>query len=172
MSSSESSLLEKQTREKLPSSRESATPPRVQRSTASIHRELAIGYVLVPFGTFNFIVSQVQLNPTIEVGQAYVVRDADIRTRHVQRGKHNIEHELMFSSHKGYVFHDSCGFEGGSKDELKAVQDFVRQRSRERLLKDRLHAIWFVPLAIFDCRRFTEVCVSGTAFRWTVLGHR
>jgi len=74
----------------------------------------------------------------------------------VQRGKHNIEHELMFSSHKGYVFHDSRGFEGGSEDELKAVQDFVRQRSRERLLKDRLHAIWFVPLGIFDHRKFTE----------------
>jgi hypothetical protein len=82
----------------------------------------------------------------MEVGQTYFVRDADARTCHVQRGEHNIEHELMFSSHDGYVFHDSRGFEGGSEDELKAVQDFVRQRSRERLLKSRLHAIWFVPL--------------------------
>jgi hypothetical protein len=89
---------------------------------------------------------KVQLNPTMEVGQTYFVRDADPRTCHVQRGEHNIEHELMFSSHDGYVFHDSRGFEGGSEDELKAVQDFVRQRSRERLLKSRLHAIWFVPL--------------------------
>jgi hypothetical protein len=77
----------------------------------------------------------------------------------------------MFSSHNGYVFHDSRGFEGGSEDELKAVQNFVRQRSRERLLNRRLHAIWFVPLGIFN-RKITEVCVSGTAFRWTVLGHR
>jgi len=66
----------------------------------------------------------------------------------VQRGEHNIEHELMFSSHKGYVFHDSRGFEGGSEDELKAVQDFVRQRSQKKRLKDRLHAIWFVSLGI------------------------
>jgi len=129
-------------------------------------------------GTFSLLLalsisssSQVQLSPTIEVGQTYFVRDADVRTRHVQRGEHNIEHELMFSSHKGYVFHDSRGFEGGSEDELKAVQDFVRQRSQERLLKDRLHAIWCVSLDIFH-RKFTEVCVSGTAFRWTVLGHR
>ena len=77
---------------------------------------------------------------------SYFVRDADVRTRHVQRGEHNIAHELIFSSHNGYVFHDSRGFEGGSEDELKAVQNFVRQRSRERLLKSRLHAIWFVPL--------------------------
>jgi len=89
--------------------------------------------------------NRVQLNPTIE------------------RGEHNIEHELMFSSHNGYVFHDSRGFEGGSEDELKAVQDFVRQRSRERLLNRRLHAIWYcVPM---DCARpslelkhFKDIC--------------
>jgi hypothetical protein len=63
----------------------------------------------------------------------------------VQRGEHNIEDELIFSHHDGYVFHDSRGFEGGSEDELKTVQDFVRRRSQERHLKDRLHAIWFVP---------------------------
>ena len=62
-----------------------------------------------------------------------------------QRGEHNIEHELIFSNHKGYVFHDSRGFEGGSEDELKTVQEFVRLRSQEERLKDRLHAIWFVP---------------------------
>src|SRR3984893_7661701 len=100
-------------------------------------------------GTFSFLVVfsissfiQVQLNPTIEVGQAYFSILADLRIRLVQRGEHNIEHELMFSSHNGYVFHDSRGFEGGSDDELKAVQDFVRQRSQEGRLKDRLHAIW------------------------------
>jgi hypothetical protein len=122
----------------------------------------------VVFSISSFI--QVQLNPTIEVGQAYFSIMADLRIRLVQRGEHNIEHEIMFSSHTGYVFHDSRGFEGGSEDELKAVQDFVHQRSREGRLKDRLHAIWFVPLGIFDCN-FTEVCVSGTAFRWTVLDH-
>jgi hypothetical protein len=89
----------------------------------------------------------------------------------VQRGEHDIKHELMFSNHKGYVFHDSRGFEGGSEDELKTVQDFVRLRSEERRLKDRLHAIWFVPSVTFN-RKFTEICLSGTVFRWTVLGHR
>jgi hypothetical protein len=34
--------------------------------------------------------------------------------------------------------------EAGSEDELKIVQDFVYRKSRERRLKDRLHAIWFV----------------------------
>jgi len=64
----------------------------------------------------------------------------------LQRGEHDIEHEIMFSKHEGYVFHDSRGFEGGSADELKTVQDFVRRRSQEWRLKDRLHAIWFIPL--------------------------
>jgi hypothetical protein len=62
----------------------------------------------------------------------------------VQRGEHDIEHELIFSRHDGYVFHDSRGFEAGSEDELMILQDFVRRKSQARKLKDRLHAIWFV----------------------------
>ena len=50
----------------------------------------------------------------------------------------------MFTKHKGYVFHDSRGFETGSKEELKTVQEFVARKSREKRLRDRLHAIWLV----------------------------
>jgi hypothetical protein len=67
----------------------------------------------------------------------------------LQRGEHNIEDELIFSNHSGYIFHDSPGFEAGGEDELEIVQNFVRRKSRERRLKDRLHAIWFVPLGIY-----------------------
>jgi hypothetical protein len=63
---------------------------------------------------------------------------------------HSIEHELVFTTHKGYVFHDSRGFESGSRDEVKIVQEFVHRKSREERLKDRLHAIWFVPLRIYS----------------------
>ena len=66
----------------------------------------------------------------------------------MQRGEHNIELELSFSSHNGYVFHDSRGFEAGEDRELEIVQDFVRRRSQERSLNDRLHAIWFVLFSI------------------------
>ena len=72
----------------------------------------------------------------------------------MQRGGHNIEDEIVFKNHNGYVFHDSSGLESGSEDELKIVQAFVRRRSRERQLKDRLHAIWFVPLGVYN-RKFT-----------------
>jgi hypothetical protein len=61
----------------------------------------------------------------------------------VQRGEHNIENELRFTSHDGYVFHDSRGFESGDNKELEIVQDFVRLKSREKTLNDRLHVIWF-----------------------------
>jgi hypothetical protein len=71
---------------------------------------------------------------------------------------HNIEDELVFTNHTGYIFHDSRGFEAGSAEELKTVQEFVRRKSRERKLKDRLHAIWFVPLGIYDSK-FTKLSV-------------
>jgi hypothetical protein len=89
----------------------------------------------------------------------------------VQRGEHNIELELTFSSQGGYVFHDSRGFEAGDKRELEIVQDFVRRKSRERKLNNRLHAIWFVLFGTHSCE-FTRFCFLGTAFRWTMFGHR
>ena len=63
-----------------------------------------------------------------------------------QRGNHNIEDELVFTKHNGYVFHDSCGFESGGEDELRIVQDFVRERAVSPRLQDRLHAIWSAGL--------------------------
>jgi len=68
----------------------------------------------------------------------------------LQRGQHNIKDELVFANHRGYVFHDSRGFEAGSEEELKTVQDFVRRKSEKNRLKDRLHAIWFVPFHIYS----------------------
>jgi hypothetical protein len=84
----------------------------------------------------------------------------------VQRGEHDIEHELIFSRHDGYVFHDSRGMEAGSKDELKIVQDFVQSRSQKTMrLKKKLHAIWFVPLGILVFNhKFTKVLL----FRYCV----
>jgi hypothetical protein len=68
----------------------------------------------------------------------------------MQRGEHNIEDEYTFTKHGGYVFHDSRGFEAGNEEELKIVQDFVRRRSQESKLNERLHAIWFAPFRIYN----------------------
>jgi hypothetical protein len=87
-----------------------------------------------------------------------------------QRGMHNINDEIVFANHDGHIFHDSRGFEAGAEDELKIVQEFVRRKSQERRLQDRLHAVWYVllPLGI-SSRRFTRVYLSGTASRWTMI---
>ena len=76
----------------------------------------------------------------------------------MQRGLHTIEDELVFTNHDAYIFHDSRGFEAGSEDELKIVREFVLRKSREKRLKDRLHAIWFafLPLSIYICK-FTKL---------------
>jgi hypothetical protein len=81
-----------------------------------------------------------------------------------QRGEHNIENELRFTSHNGYVFHDSRGFESGDNTELEIVQNFVHRKSRESKLKDRLHAIWFefVPLGIYGCE------ITGLPLRYCI----
>ena len=81
----------------------------------------------------------------------------------MQRGLHNIYDELVFEGNDGYVFHDSRGFECGSGDELKIVQEFVGRKSCETRLKDRLHAIWFVSfrdLQLRLCKIVFRFCVA------------
>jgi len=80
-----------------------------------------------------------------------------------ERGLHNVEDEIIFANHGGYVFHDSRGFEAGGEDELKTVKAFVRRRSRERRLEDRLHAIWYcIPMdndrPSLDLKHFDKIC--------------
>ena len=91
----------------------------------------------------------------------------------VQRGLHNIEDELVFSEHQGYVFHDSRGFEAGGEDELKIVQDFVRRKSQEKRLMDRLHAIWFVPWYLhLQIHKITFQVLHSDGQRSTITGFK
>jgi hypothetical protein len=71
---------------------------------------------------------------------------------------HDIEDELIFTNHTGYIFHDSRGFEAGGEDELNFVQEFVRRKLREPQLRDRLHAIWSVPFGIYPSK-FTTLLI-------------
>ena len=82
----------------------------------------------------------------------------------MQRGEHDINDELIFSKHDGYIFHDSRGFEAGSKDELEKVQKFVKSKSQQKRLRDRLHAIWFAFSCIYSCL-FTR---SRLRFRYCI----
>ena len=67
-----------------------------------------------------------------------------------QRGEHKIEHELVFSNHKGYIFHDSRGIECGDTKEVDILQEFIRRKASERRLESRLHAIWSALLCMND----------------------
>ncbi|KAH9171782.1 hypothetical protein EDB89DRAFT_1047864 [Lactarius sanguifluus] len=59
----------------------------------------------------------------------------------MDRGEHTIDDELVFSNHRGYIFHDSRGIESASKEELGILQDFIRRKCREKRLRDKLYCI-------------------------------
>ncbi|KAH9033842.1 hypothetical protein EDB84DRAFT_1676291 [Lactarius hengduanensis] len=81
----------------------------------------------------------------------------------MDRGEHNIDDELIFSNHEGYIFHDSRGIESGGIDELQILQQFIRRKCQETRLRDRLHAIWYcVPMdnhrPQLDLKFFKDIC--------------
>ncbi|KAH9158884.1 hypothetical protein EDB89DRAFT_1899529 [Lactarius sanguifluus] len=80
----------------------------------------------------------------------------------VDRGEHRIDDELVFSNHRGYVFHDSRGIESGSARELDILRKFIQQKCGERRLRDRLHAIWL------DSRVFAITTTDGHILRYCV----
>ncbi|KAH9008749.1 hypothetical protein EDB84DRAFT_1280958 [Lactarius hengduanensis] len=76
-----------------------------------------------------------------------IYRGKEVRSNLFQRGEHTIDDELVFSNHRGYVFHDSRGIESGSAGELEILREFIQRKCREGRLRDRLHAIWYcVPM--------------------------
>ncbi|KAJ7828905.1 hypothetical protein B0H14DRAFT_2366860 [Mycena olivaceomarginata] len=84
---------------------------------------------------------------TTESPKTYRVTVIEGRKTRTERGQHDISDELEFTNHKGYVFHDSRGFECGTTSELKMIQDFVHDRSQRKRLQERLHAIWYcIPM--------------------------
>ncbi|KDQ06477.1 hypothetical protein BOTBODRAFT_247960 [Botryobasidium botryosum FD-172 SS1] len=59
------------------------------------------------------------------------------------RGLHKIDDSLIFPSNRGYVFHDSRGFESGATNELELVRDFIQTRAASNDFNEQLHAIWY-----------------------------
>ncbi|KAH9160178.1 hypothetical protein EDB89DRAFT_934640 [Lactarius sanguifluus] len=97
-------------------------------------------------------------SPVIYRGKEEVKLDPSM-----DRGEHRIDDELVFSNHKGYVFHDSRGIESGNAEELMILQQFIRRKCEEKRLRDRLHAIWYcVPMdnqrPQLDLKFFKDVC--------------
>jgi len=69
--------------------------------------------------------------------------DPSVVASSAERGEHDIENEMIFKSNPQFVFHDSRGFECGSIDETKIVQDFIKKRGESTEMAQQLHAIWY-----------------------------
>ncbi|KAI6037652.1 hypothetical protein EDC04DRAFT_2106928 [Pisolithus marmoratus] len=72
---------------------------------------------------------------------------SDIVQGTLTRGCHDIQHELVFGSNPGFVFHDSCGFEAGSTQQFNQMKHFVDDHAMTTRVNERIHAIWFcIPM--------------------------
>jgi hypothetical protein len=59
---------------------------------------------------------------------------------------HNVYDEHIFEKRPEYIFHDSCGFEGGSATEMDDIKRFIAEKSAARSMREQLHLIWYVEL--------------------------
>ncbi|KAI6116643.1 GTP-binding protein [Pisolithus croceorrhizus] len=85
-----------------------------------------------------------------------------------RRGYHNIEHELVFKSNPGFVFHDSCGFEAGSTQQFDQMRNFMVDHAATMKVNERVHAIWFcIPMTDYHRtitaaeQKFFNECDTG-----------
>jgi len=66
------------------------------------------------------------------------------------RGIHEIRQELTSKDRPDLIVHDSGGFEAGTADQFDAVEKFLKEKSTESNIDDRLHVIWFCIEATSD----------------------
>jgi hypothetical protein len=57
-------------------------------------------------------------------------------------GEADIDQEFVSKENPFFVLHDSKGFEPGDLATFEIVRKFIERRREEKLLKDRLHAVW------------------------------
>ncbi|KAF8256409.1 hypothetical protein EI94DRAFT_1767367 [Lactarius quietus] len=68
----------------------------------------------------------------------------------VNRGEHKIDDELVFSNHRGYIFHDSMGIESGGTEELEILKEFIQRKCGEQRLSRSVRRV--------RVRRSFDVC--------------
>ncbi|KIK31860.1 hypothetical protein CY34DRAFT_814479 [Suillus luteus UH-Slu-Lm8-n1] len=81
-------------------------------------------------------------NPEIYDTNGKKIKDDEVKAT-IERGNHNIRQAMVFKSKPEFVFHDSCGFEGGSKAEFEEMKQFISEHVDARRLEERIHAIWY-----------------------------
>ncbi|KAG6905604.1 hypothetical protein DXG01_001724 [Tephrocybe rancida] len=60
-----------------------------------------------------------------------------------QRGIHVINRPFSFASNPKFIFHDSPGFGAGDEEQLKTVQEFIKECANVTDINKQLHMIWF-----------------------------
>ncbi|KAJ7139166.1 hypothetical protein C8R44DRAFT_764001 [Mycena epipterygia] len=60
-----------------------------------------------------------------------------------QRGEHDINNQMIFKSNRQFIFHDSRGFESGSRNEVEEITKFIAKHAATHELSNQLHAIWY-----------------------------
>ncbi|KAF8800667.1 hypothetical protein BYT27DRAFT_7148549 [Phlegmacium glaucopus] len=60
-----------------------------------------------------------------------------------KRGEHDVRRAFTFRSNPRFIFHDSRGFEAGSKEELEDVLSFIHEKAKSNEVMDQIHVIWF-----------------------------
>ncbi|KAF8733304.1 hypothetical protein AX14_003941 [Amanita brunnescens Koide BX004] len=79
-------------------------------------------------------------------GRSKVAPSAPQVTSSMERGAHDIEHQIAYPG-SNFIFHDSPGFESGANEEINNVWKFIDKRSNANELSEQLHAIWYcIPM--------------------------
>ncbi|KAL8881229.1 MAG: hypothetical protein Q9192_007845 [Flavoplaca navasiana] len=62
---------------------------------------------------------------------------------HRSRGRHDVRDEIRHENRRDLIIHDSGGFEAGDESQMRALGQFVKERSMMPKIEDRLHVMWF-----------------------------
>ncbi|KAG8928573.1 hypothetical protein FRC02_006724 [Tulasnella sp. 418] len=76
---------------------------------------------------------------------------------HFRAGGANINEEITSDSNPHFILHDSIGFESGSLEQFKTVENFIKERSQKAEVSERIHAIWLCTTVPVSGSRVFEV---------------
>ncbi|KAG6918821.1 hypothetical protein DXG01_011224 [Tephrocybe rancida] len=111
-------------------------------------RILVMGKLLVPKQLPQHSNRQTGVGKSRLINKTFGVDDAIVAD--TEAGFADIDNEIYSKANPHFILHDSKGFEHGDDVNVKIVQRFISERSKEPLIKDKLHAVWLcidIPLA-------------------------
>lgn len=61
-----------------------------------------------------------------------------------KRGLHDVREPIIHQDRPDLILHDSGGFEAGDESQMQAIRSFIKEKSSQANIEDRLHLIWYV----------------------------